>query len=128
MALANITIFIAQAAALVILIFALVSYIVYKVKSRKPNITYTQSPVISRAEINYGSYEYDQPEANFSGFVSSHAPVFARIQSSPAVHHRVTTDDLITMRVAQARESRPKVVKSSYERPKEKVEMVRNWA
>ncbi|GJQ33819.1 MAG: hypothetical protein HBSAPP04_26580 [Ignavibacteriaceae bacterium] len=127
MALANITIFIAQAAALVILIFALISYIVYKVKSRKADLAYTQAPVTAGVQLNHGSHEFVHDHDDHTGFVTAHVPVFARIHTSPNVHQRVTTDDLISMRVAQARDSKPRVVKSSFERPKEKVQMVQNW-
>lgn len=135
MALANITIFIAQAAALVILIFALISYMVYKVRSRKQNRVWEPvpaqvPPVISRSEM-----EITYHESSLIDQEPFHAPVFARMQTNAGVHQKVTTDDLISRRVVQARDSRPKVVISSYvnrpkyeERPKEKIQIAQNWA
>lgn len=128
MALANITIFIAQAAALIILIFAFVSYIVYKVRSRKAEPVLARTPVVTKVELRQNSREYEEAHDNYSGFHSAHSQVFAMVQASPAVNRRVTTDDLISMRVAKARDSGPKVVRSSYERPKEKVQIAQNWA
>lgn len=127
MALANITIFIAQAAALVILIFALISYIVYKVRSRKANNEWQahSTPVVTS---NYNSdFEITFHDSHYTDLNPAPAPVFTRVKTNPGFHQRATSDDLLSKRVAQARDSRPKVVKSSYERPKEKIQMVQNW-
>lgn len=129
MELSSITIFIAQAAVLIILIFASISYLVYKVKSRKQPPVHRQSsgyqPV--PVAIHRNDLELLIPEHSFALENPRSTPVFARMQAS-TVHQRVTSSDLLEQRVPPARMERPTVVRSSFEQPKEKVQIARNWA
>ena len=129
MELSSITIFIAQAAALTILIFALISYLVYKVKSRKQLPLQRQTSVYQPAPvaIHRNDLELLIPQHSFVIDEPRPVPVFARMQAS-TVHQKVTSADLLEQRVPPARMERPTVVRSSFELPKEKVQIARNWA
>lgn len=129
MELSSITIFIAQAAALIILIFALISYLVYKIKSRKQLPVQRQSSGYQPAPVaaHKNDLELLIPQQAFIADEPRPAPVFTRMQAG-RVHQRVTLADLLEQRVPPARMERPTVVKSSFEQPKEKVQIARNWA
>lgn len=127
MEIAEVTILIAQTAAAVILIFALVSYIVYKVKSKYtiPQNLQTSNPRI--VEHYSPKWEVSFEESAVDESQPQHAAVFARIQTH-AVRQRVTSNDLYTEMPKNVRYSRPEVVNRTSDQPKNRMQMAQNRA